>query len=310
MPLWVILTVIGQFFNSIVALIDKFVVTSKQVPRPSLYVFYTGVLVIFSILLYVLELLIGNWVQGIPSFSNVSWPDMYVSYHAIISAGFMLSGLYFLFKSLIKADASDVFPVVGSVSAFFVLLLSFVYFDQDLKPTFFFGFIFLIVGTLFVSHFRFHKKTFYYTMAAALFLAIHSVSLKKLFLDTGFDDGFFWFSTAAILLSLCMLFLPNIRKSLFSHRKQKHINKTDALIIGGKVLAGIGGLMITKAIDLGNVAAVQSMAGLQYLFLFLFALFFGSKTHADLGENVSRKDILQKVFSMTFILIGFVLLFI
>jgi uncharacterized membrane protein len=52
----------------------------------------------------------------------------------------MLSGLYFLFKSLVKADASDIFPVVGSISAFFVLLLSFLFFNQILHTEFFFGF--------------------------------------------------------------------------------------------------------------------------------------------------------------------------
>jgi len=310
MQIWILLAVIGQLFNSVVALIDKFVVTSKQVPRPSLYVFYTGILVIFSLSLYVLDLLVGNWIQGIPSFSNVNVPDFYVAIHTILSAGFMLSGLYFLFKSLVKADASDVFPVVGSISAFFVLLFSYFAFGQVLKPTFFFGFILLISGTLFVSHFRFHKNTFYLTMAAALLLALHSFSLKRLFLDAGFDDGFFWFSTSAILISLCMLFSKSIRKSLFSHRKSTNVKKTDKLIIVGKILAGIGGLLITKAIDLGDVAVVQSLAGLQYFFLFLFAIFLGKKTHRDLGENVGKKDIIQKTISMLFILLGFVLLFI
>jgi uncharacterized membrane protein len=111
-------------------------------------------------------------------------------------------------------------------------------------------------------------------------------------------------------LALCMLFIPNIRQSLFHHRKSTHVKKTDQLILFGKILAGIGGLMITRAIALGNVTIVQALTGLQYLFLFLFALFLGSKTHKDLGENVTKKDLIQKFVSMILILIGFVLLFI
>jgi drug/metabolite transporter (DMT)-like permease len=310
MPIWLILAVGGQLINSVVALIDKFVVTSKSVPRPSLYVFYTGVLVVFSLLLYTVDLFLGHWVEGLPTLSNVHIPDIYIFMHSILSAGFMLSGLYFLFKALVKADASDVFPVVGSISAFFVSLLSFLYFREILHPTFFFGFIFLIIGTLFISHFRFTRHTLYMTLTASILLAFHSVSLKKLFTETGFDNGFFWYSAFAVFLSLCMLFLPTIRKSLFHHRKSSNVKKADKLIIIGKILAGIGGLLITKAIDLGNVTIVQSLGGLQYLFLFMFAIFLGSRTHKDLGENVTKKDILQKAFAMALILIGFVLLFI
>lgn len=310
MTTWLLLAVGGQLINSVVALIDKFVVTSKKVPQPILYVFYTGILVIFSLLIYALDLIFGKWVSGMPSLFNVAWPNTIVAFHSVLAGGFMLVGLYFLYKALVKADASDVFPVVGSISAFFVLLLSFIYFDQTLHPTFFFGFIFLVIGTLFVSHFRFSKQTFYLTAAAAVLLAFSSVSLKKLFLETSFDNGFFWYSAAMVILSLFMLFSKKIRNSLFHHRKSNDVKSTDKLIFLGKILAGIAGLMITVSINLGNVAVVQSLAGLQYLFLFLFALILGKRTHVDLGENVTKKDILQKTIAMTLILIGFVLLFI
>lgn len=314
MAIWIILAVLGQLINSVVALIDKFVVTSKKVPQPSLYVFYTGILVVFSLLLYSFDLFLSpflsNLPQELPSFSNVYVPNFYILLHSFLSGAFMLSGLYFLYKALIKADASDVFPVVGSISAFFVLILSYFYFGQILHNTFFFGFIFLVIGTLFVSHFRFNKNTFYLTITASLLLGFHSVSLKKLFNETGFDNGFFWYSASMFFISLFMLFSNQLRKNLFHHRKSSTVKSADKLIFIGKILAGIAGLMITIAISLGNVTIVQSLGGLQYLFLFLFALFLGSKTHKDLGENVSKKDVLQKTIAMVFILIGFVLLFI
>lgn len=310
MTTWLLLAVGGQLINSVVALIDKFVVTSKKVPRPSLYVFYTGILVVFSLLVYVFDLILGKWIVGLPSFFNLTWPNFYIAIHSLLAGGFMLTGLYFLYKALVKADASDVFPVVGSISAFFVLLLSFLYFDQVLHPSFFLGFIFLVVGTLFVSHFRFSRKVFYFTMTAALLLGFQSVSLKKIFIETGFDNGFFWYSASMFFLSLLMLFSKKVRHPLFHHRKSTDVKSADKLVFVGKILAGIAGLMITVAINLGNVTIIQSLGGLQYLFLFLFALFLGKRTHKDLGENVTKKDIVQKTISMILILFGFVLLFI
>jgi len=310
MSLWIILAVIGQLINSVVAMIDKFLVTSKKVPNPILYVFYTGILVVFSILIYSVDFLFGNWIDGLPSLLNVSWPDLRVFSFSIVSAGSMLIGLFFLFKSLVKADASDVFPIVGSISAFFVLFFSYLYSNYILSPTFFFGFIFLVIGTLFISHFRFNRQTFYLTMAASIFLASQAFSIKKLFDYTGFDNGFFWYSTFMVILASCMLLSGSVRKSLFSHRKSTNVKSTDKIVFAGKILAGIAGLLITKAIDLGDVSIVQSLGGLQYLFLFIFAIFFGTKTHKDFGENVTKKDILQKSFALGLILIGFVLLFI
>jgi uncharacterized membrane protein len=310
MSLWLILAIGAQFINSIVALIDKFLVTSKKVPRPSLYVFYTGILVIFSLLLYLLDFLFGQWINGLPSLTNVHLPTPYVVIQSTLTAIFFLSGLYFLFKALVKADASDVFPVVGSISAFFVLLLSFALFQKSLNPDFFFGFIFLAFGTLFVSHFRFGKKIFIFTILSSIFYGLHVVSMKKLFSDVGFDNGFFWYSSFIVIFSLFMLFIPSIRKSLLRHRKSTSIKSSDKIILIGKVLAGIGGLMYTMAIDQGDEAIVQSLGGLQYLFLFLFAIILGHRTSSDWGENVTKKDLLQKFIAMALILTGFVLLFI
>lgn len=309
MTFWIILAIIGNFLNSVVALIDKFLVTSKKVPQPILYVFYTGILTIFTFLIYVPDLFLRNPDLGLPSFSNIYTLNPNILIIGVLSALSMLIGLYCLFTSLKDADASDVFPVIGSFSAFFVLLLSYFFFDELLKPTFFFAFIFLVLGTLLVSHFRFDIKTFYLTLSAALFLGVQNFLLKVLFNKTNFDSGLFWFSVFMVTLSILMLFNKKLRFNLFRHRKSKNVKKTDRLVLMGKIVAGIAGLMITKAIALGNVSIVQSMTGLQYLFLFLFALLLGPKTNVHLGENVTKKDILQKFVSTLLILVGFVLLF-
>lgn len=310
MQIWILLAIIGQLINSVVALIDKFLVTSKKVPKPSLYVFYTGILVVFSLLLYSFDFVLGHWFSGMPSLGNVTWPSVRIAIDSILPAGFMLSGLYFLFKALVKADASDIFPVVGSISSFFVLLLSYLYFNQILHTSFFFGFIFLAIGTLFISHFRFDRATFYSVISASVLLSFHSVTLKRLFNETGFDNGFFWYSAFIFILASCMLVSKNIRSSFMHHRRSANIKSTDKIILFGKILAGIGGVLITIAINLGNVTIVQALTGLQYLFLFLFAIILGKRTHADWGENLTKKDIVQKTISITLILIGFVLLFI
>ena len=66
--------------------------------------------------------------------------------------------LWGLFSSLKKNDASDVVPVIGSLSAIFALIISAVFFRTILPVNFSIGFAFLVFGTLLISHLRFNKK--------------------------------------------------------------------------------------------------------------------------------------------------------
>lgn len=308
---FIVITVIAQFLNSIVALVDKYLVTSKQVAKPLLYVFYTGILTIFAILIYALDPFVDLFREFyLPSIFNIEAPTVAIISAALSSAFFQLFALLYLFKALVNADASDVVPVIGSLSAFFTLIFSFFVFGQLLKPSFFFGFVFLVIGTLFISHFRFTKETFYQTVVAGFTFGAYAVSLKILFTLTSFDNGFFWFSLLTVILSFALLFSKDLRLNFTRHRKSKNVKKADTLIVASKVLAGIAGLMLIKAIEIGDVSIVQALGGLQFVFLFLIAIIIGPKTSRDLGENIERKDLYQKLISISIIFVGFVLLFI
>jgi len=57
------------------------------------------------------------------------------------------------------------------------------------------------------------------------------------------------------------------------------------------------------------VTVVQVMGGLQFTFLVIFSILFGRVTPTTFGENNNINDIIQKVVSVSFIVIGFYLLF-
>jgi uncharacterized membrane protein len=77
-----------------------------------------------------------------------------------------------------------------------------------------------------------------------------------------------------------------------------------------KILAGIAGILLIKAIEVGEVSLVQALGGLQFVFLFLIAIVLGPITPIDFGENVKRKDVYTKLIAISVIVIGFILLFI
>lgn len=305
---WLSLTIIAQFLNSIVAIFDKYLVTSKRITTPILYVFYTGVLTCLGVAVYIPSLFIQN--TTLPKFSSVTWIHPGIFIILISAVGAQLIALWGLFSSLKKNDASDVVPVIGSLSAIFSLIIGFLFLGVTLPPSFAIGFGLLVFGTLLISHLRFNFRTFTLTILSGLGFAIYSILLKEILLLTSFDVGFFWISIMTTLVSLCLLFFPQVRSTFHSQRKEKHIKATGLLLLGNKVVAGIAGILIIKAIEIGEVSLVQALGGLQFVFLFLIAVVLGPLTPLDFGENVKRKDVYSKLIAISIIVIGFILLFI
>lgn len=305
---WLTLTIIAQFLNSIVALFDKYLVTSKKVTTPVLYVFYTGVLTCLGVLVFVPSLFLPN--SPLPKFSAVEMPSVFVLFVILVAAFVQLGALHALFSSLKRNDASDVMPVVGSFSAIFALVIAFLFGGIVLPPTFAAGFALLVLGTLMISRLRFNKRVFMWTVGAGLGFALHSILLKWSIHQTSFETGFFWFSLVVSLVAATMLFLPQVRSTFRTQRKEKHMKSTGPILLANKVVAGIAGILLIKATEIGEVSLVQALGGLQFLFLFLIAAILGPFTPLDFGENIKRKDLYQKLVSISVIFIGFVLLFI
>lgn len=305
---WLTLTIIAQIINSIVALLDKYLVTSKKISTPLLYVFYTGVLTCFGILIYIPALFISN--ISLPRFSNITLlsPSLFV---LLLIAGLsQLIALWALFSSLKKNDASDVVPVIGSLSAIFALGIGHLFLNVNLPPHFAIGFGFLTFGTLLISKLRFDKKTILLTLLGGFGFALYGIFLKEILIKNSFDTGFFWISIMVTLLSLGLLFSKKIRETFHSQRKEKHIKVTGIIVLLNKILAGIAGVLLIKAIEIGEVSLVSALGGLQFVFLFFLAIVIGPLTPFDFGENITRKDLYSKLIAISIIVIGFILLFI
>ncbi|MFT5179570.1 MAG: putative membrane protein [Candidatus Paceibacteria bacterium] len=306
MSQWIVLVVIAQFINAIVAIIDKYLVSSKRVGNPITYTFYIGILSSLSILVFLFgSITIPLISLDLPSFSNIAFISFKELILLVVVSVSFLGALVTLFSAFRDADTSDVVPVVGSVAAIFTLGLSTLLLGSVLTGGFIWGFILLIVGMLMVSHFRFSKKTAMYSIIAGALFGLNIVTMKLLFLETNFDNAFFWSRIGIALFALLLLFkIPKKTKTKGGK------TSSWAIILGNKVLAGIAGLLILKAIDVGDVPIVQALGGLQFLFLLVFALFLGNKTPYSCGDNCTKRELVQKIISVIIISIGFAFLFI
>ncbi len=309
---WIFLAVAAQFLSAIVALIDKRIVSDeKLLPRPFVYAFYTCIISGVWIVVYFISLLpLPSFIDAnIPSLSGVMKPTLEVVSLALLSAYAFFLALVSMFTAFQKADASDVVPVVGATSAVASFGLGYFFLDTTLSSNFVWGILLLAAGTYLVSHFHFGIKTAFASVHAGIFFALHYITLKGLFLTTSFDDGFFWSRIAFVFFGLSLLLIPSYFDKIKTQTKST-TKQTGVLILSNKVIAGISTILILKATDLGDVAVVQALGGLQFVFILLLGIFFSiraPKTH--IAKEFHRESILRKAIFVAVITVGFLILF-
>jgi len=313
MSLWLLLVIIAQFILAAVALIDKYIVSSKTVVlRPFTYTFWISILSSGSVLVFLF-----GWVPlpvdgiHIPSFANIQGLTI-TTFALALTAGYtFFTALLSMFTALKHADASDVVPVVGAMNALFTFVLGYYFFEATLPRNFFIGMLLLVIGTVLTSSLRFNRQTMLSVFHAGIMFGLHYVVLKQLFLETNFDTGFFWSRMAIVFIALSMLLIPYYyNKVMVRTRRAK--KRDGALLIGNKILGGLASIMMLMAVNLVDKSLIslpQALGGLQYLFLLSFSVCCGRYIAKDWGENVSTRDIIQKAVSIPLIVLGFFLLF-
>ncbi len=306
---WIILAVTAQFLNALVVLIDKHIVSDeKAIMRPFVYAFYTCLVSGVWIIVFLISLLPFSFGGvPLPSFSNVIKPTLEVVALSFLAAYTFFTGLVSMFTALKESDASNVIPVVGATSAIMSFGLGYLFLNAHVSHNFTLGIILLSLGTFLVSRFHFSYKVALIAVHAGVFFALHYVSIKGLFLITSFDNAFFWSRAAFMFYVLSLLLVPSFLEKIKKH-SDTATRKTGYLILSSKVLAGASTLLILKATDLGDVAVVQALGGLQFVFILLLGIFFSAHVPNG-GERYSREAILQKALFVAVIAIGFLVLF-
>ncbi len=309
---WIFLAVAAQILNAVVALIDKHIVSDeKTYPKPFVYAFYTCLISGAWVIVYVISLLpLPFGGLHIPSFENVIKPSLEVVALSFLAAYTFFTALVAMFSALKDHDASDVIPVIGAVSALGSFGFGYFFFQTTLSQNFILGIALLSIGTFLVSRLRFPFTTAMVALYSGLFFALHYITIKGLFELTSFDNGFFWSRIAFVFFAATLLMIPNYFERVREQTKSTG-KSARYLILGNKMLAGISAILILKATDLGEVAVVQALGGLQFVFILIFGILFSfiRPPKIPVVERYKGNVILQKAIFVAVITIGFLVLF-
>lgn len=308
---WILVATLGQFLNALVAFLDKYIVSDEDaLPRPFVYAFYSCLLTGGWAIIFLLGLLPGMAAIGVPQFSNVEVPSIQVVSMAFLTGYTFFMALVSMYTALQKSDPVHVMPVIGAVSALGTFAMSYLFLDTLQSGNVISGIIVLSLGTLLVAQTLPKIDTILHVIHSGLFFALHFITMKGLFMETSFDDGFFWSRVGFILFALSLLLVPAYLHKI-KEKTAGTTRRTGFIVVATKVLAGIAAFLLLKATDWGDVAVVQALDGVKFVFILLIGLLFAPLLPPSAVNHTTRpREVLRQLLYVLVIVTGFFLLFI
>ena len=286
---WLSFALVAYFFNSIAFVIDKYLL-SAAIPRPFAYAFWVAILSLAVVVF-------------IPF--GVQIPDLSYLVIAFISGGTFFVGLIYLYRAIRKTNVSIASTQVSVMSVAFayglsVFLLGGSFFVVDLV-----AFAVVILGILLVG--KTGQRVWREAFIGGMLFGVSLVTLKMSFDLSNFVNGFFWTRVGFIGSALITLPFSSARKEVLGSYVRTHINHKFLFILS-KVIAGLGFLLLDLAIQLGNVALVNALLGIQFTFIFTLSLVLGGRVPA-LAEDTAFPALVRKFSGIALVVVGIIILF-
>lgn len=281
---WIYLALWAYFLNAISFIIDKYLLASP-IPRPFVYAFWVAMLSAIAVVL-------------IPF--GVTWITPGMLLVSLLSGFSFFLGLIFFYKSLKQGDVSVGATKTGTFTILFSYLFSpFILGAGSVHPDLIASLLLLIgIGILA----RVGRSILPFSVASGALFGLSLVILKFVFSHTDFINGIFWTRIGFVVSALVPLAVPMLRQQVMASFKTTPQSRT--IFIFNKIVAGCGFLSLYYAIQLGNVAVVNSLLGLQFVFVFLLSVALRRSLPA-VAENFSSMVLWNKILGIGFIAAGF-----
>lgn len=297
---WIFFAIIGHLFLALVFLLDKLILTKGVIPQPVVYAIYIGISSL-------------AWMPFLIPLSfelNVILTNFQFVALALLAGIIYVFGLIAFYAAVKKSEVSVSAPLVGVCVAIFSLILSFLFLGERLDTFQLLAFFFLVSGGFLIS---FKKNVGFSAPFGLIFLngflwSAAFVLMKDVYLKLGFLNAYMFFQGGFVLAGFILLLFRQHRQLTAAHLKS--VGTRNIGIFGlNKILAGIGFIFLNYAIFLNNIGLVQSLQGLQYVFLLIFTGLLSWKAPQILKEEI-QGVIFKKIIAIFFIALGLLILFI
>lgn len=288
---YLLIAITAYLLNAVSVTIDKILLV-KRLPNPALYVFYISLFSLAVLLLAPFTPLPNLNAFLIGSFSTLLWT----------------LGAYFMFRALKSGEATRVIPVIGTLIPVILLLMASVSGSINLNEIWaamilLAGLIFLIFPLL---RGKFSREELFLELTSALFFA-NSYFLLKIAYETSNFLSIFVYSRLILLpIILIIVIFPFLRKKVLTGgpHKTNLWSKTGGLLFIGQAAGGGSQMMLTFAISLANPAVINSIQGIQYVFIFILSLVLAKKFPEAFNEKITKINLAGKLIGIFLIFLG------
>jgi len=296
--LWLIAIIFSYLFFAFASLGDKIILAGPS--KPKSYTFFVG---IFSILAVFLIPFVDF---GFPTGIGLAW--------VILEAIVYVAGLYALFYALENFEVSRIIPTIGATQPILIAVLSFLFWGyQQINSKDILAFVILLSGSILISidrNLKITRKSLEIGLITSLFFSLDFIFSKFVFSDMSFWPGFIWMRIFSFIFVLIFLFDKRFRKEIVE--ENSGISKeTGILFLFTQAAGGAANILQSWAIFLVPVtylAVMNSMKGIQHVFLFLMVVFISHFLPKVLKEETSKSVIFQKTVSILLIGLGLAIL--
>ncbi|HPA25501.1 MAG TPA: DMT family transporter [bacterium] len=313
---WLLIALLAYLLNAVAMVTDKALLKKDKIDNPFVYVFYIAALGCLMMLFVI------PFGLQIPSWLTIGV--------ALLSGATFVWALLLMFAALKKDEASRVNPMVGGLTPIFVFLFAWYVLAEKLNYNQYTGLFFLIIGSLIIAlDFQKHgvlswfkqkiglnnfglpqiRKTIWLVSPSAVLFGIANVLTKYVYANTKFLTGFIWTRAGSLVAVLLLLLIPaNFQavKNSFKHNKKDKsgAKQTGGLFLLGQACGGGSAILQQYAIFLGSVTLVQAMQGVQYVFVFIFAMLLTIFLPKILKEDLTKELLIQKIIGILIIILG------
>jgi len=295
---WLTAIILSYLFFALASLGDKIVLAGPS--KPKSYTFFVGVLSLLSVFII-------PFVEfGFPSGIGLAW--------VILEAIVYVAGLYAMFYALEEFDVSKVIPTIGATQPVIIAVLSVLFWGyQTIKGNEILAFIILLTGSVLISidkNPKVTKKSLQISLITSILFSLDFVFSKFVYTEMAFWQGFIWMRIFSFVFVLIFLFDKGFRKEIKGDNSG-FSKKTGVVFLLAQTFGGLANVLQSWAIYLVPVAylaIMNSMKGIQYVFLFILAILISSFLPKVLHEEISKKIIIQKIVSILLIGLGLAIL--
>jgi drug/metabolite transporter (DMT)-like permease len=319
--MWLTIAITSYLINAGVYIADKFLL-SKKIHSSVTYAFYVGIWSIFNFVI----LIFAPWM---PNFRELTID--------LLAGMLFLFTLVFWYKALHQSEATRVVPVVGALVPIFSFIFSYIFLGDTFSERQFLAFFILIIGGVLISvkHTRFYyigeviesfkakfgnilggvhaeyqpaERLLLNSIISAMFFAAYYVLIKYIYSTQPFIGSFVWSRLGTFIGVIMMLFITDWRKNIFEYQKGQKSPKNLSFFLTVRIMAALAFIMLNWAISLGNVAMINALQGVQYLFLLFIVLFLSTKFPQIMREETGGGVMFQKIIGAVLVAIGLYML--